>query len=145
MCLFRKKVNKFADIQEVVCGRPCTVCTYHSHSWTPSPRDLQLSLSLSTKRLSITITLSRRTDSVSQHHCLTMTPPTQQQIFTKAGFELVAILALGAACLGVHKQKPFQRGFFCDDETLLGGTSKKKNGIFWEFFPKCQAANQDLS
>ena len=48
-----------------------------------------------------------------------MTPPTQRQIFTKAGFELVAILALGAACLVVHKQEPFQRGFFCDDETLL--------------------------
>ena len=44
--------------------------------------------------------------------------PTQKQIFTKAGFELVATLAFGAACLVVHKQEPFQRGFYCDDKTL---------------------------
>merc|ERR1711971_997133 len=50
-------------------------------------------------------------------HCPTM-PPTPQQIFTKAAFELVAVLAFGAGFLVVHNQDPFVRGFYCDDEAL---------------------------
>ena len=46
-------------------------------------------------------------------------PPSPQQIFTKAAFELVAFLLFGAGFLVVHNQEPFQRGFYCDDETLM--------------------------
>ena len=45
-------------------------------------------------------------------------PPTPQQIFTKAAFELVAVIAFGAGFLVVHNQDPFVRGFYCDDEAL---------------------------
>jgi len=48
-----------------------------------------------------------------------MPPPSQQQIFTKAAFELVSVCLFGAAFLVVHNQEPFQRGFYCDDESLL--------------------------
>lgn len=48
-----------------------------------------------------------------------MPPPSLQQIFTKAAFELVSVLLFGAAFLVVHNQEPFQRGFYCDDESLL--------------------------
>jgi len=58
----------------------------------------------------------------SQHHDssrpATM-PPSQQKIFTKAAFELVSVLLFGAAFFVVHNQEPFQRGFYCDDESLL--------------------------
>merc|ERR1712037_344815 len=49
----------------------------------------------------------------------TMPPPSQQQIFTKAAFELVSVCLFGAAFLVVHNQEPFHRGFYCDDESLL--------------------------
>ena len=48
-----------------------------------------------------------------------MPPPSQQQIFTKAAFELVSVCLFGAAFLVVHNQEPFHRGFYCDDESLL--------------------------
>ena len=48
-----------------------------------------------------------------------MPPPTRDQVLTKAGFELAAIVLLGLLVLVVHLQSPFQRGFYCDDENLL--------------------------
>ena len=48
-----------------------------------------------------------------------MPPPTRDQVLTKAGFELAAIVLLGVLVLVVHLQSPFQRGFYCDDENLL--------------------------
>ena len=48
-----------------------------------------------------------------------MPPPTRDQVLTKAGFELAAIVLLGVLVLVVHLLSPFQRGFYCDDENLL--------------------------
>ena len=48
-----------------------------------------------------------------------MAPPTRDQVLTKAGFDLAAIVLLGLLVLVVHLQSPFQRGFYCDDENLL--------------------------
>ena len=49
----------------------------------------------------------------------TMPPPSTQHIFTKAAFEVVAAIVFGAAWIYVHTREPFQRGFYCDDETIL--------------------------
>lgn len=46
-------------------------------------------------------------------------PPSKQQIITKAVFELIACAIFGVAFLVIHNREPFQRGFYCDDETIL--------------------------
>ena len=82
-------------------------------------------------------------------------PPTKQQIITKAVFELIACAIFGVAFLVIHNQEPFQRGFYCDDETILHPYAEDQKcpavaaGIIWvvafvaivapvELFRSCQ-------
>merc|ERR1711973_506231 len=82
-------------------------------------------------------------------------PPSKQQIITKAVFELIACAIFGVAFLVIHNQKPFQRGFYCDDETILHPYAEAQKcpavaaGIIWvvalvaivapvELFRSCQ-------
>jgi len=82
-------------------------------------------------------------------------PPSKQQIITKAVFELIACAIFGVAFLVIHNREPFQRGFYCDDETILHPYAETQKcpavaaGIIWvvalvaivapvELFRSCQ-------
>jgi len=82
-------------------------------------------------------------------------PPSKQQIITKAVFELIACAIFGVAFLVIHNREPFQRGFYCDDETILHPYTEAQKcpavaaGIIWvvalvaivapvELFRSCQ-------
>jgi len=82
-------------------------------------------------------------------------PPSKQQIITKAVFEIIACAIFGVAFLVIHNREPFQRGFYCDDETILHPYTENQRfpavvaGIIWvvawlaivapvELFRSCQ-------
>merc|ERR1711973_674964 len=88
-------------------------------------------------------------------------PPSKQQIITKAVFELIACAIFGVAFLVIHNQEPFQRGFYCDDETILHPYTENQKfpavaaGIIWvvafvaivapvELFRSCQITRPPL-
>ena len=44
---------------------------------------------------------------------------TSRKLITRVGFEVLALICLGAGFVIMHKKvEPFQRGFYCDDENI---------------------------